>query len=155
MHGIREILEIHISDLVNFYPSTDHKLGKKAVRRIPVTRGNFAIVDADDYYRLVQFRWHSVGSNKTLYAARRPSGKAVMMHRWIMNAPDHLVVDHIDHNGLNNCKANLRLCTIAQNTCNAGSNAGATSRYKGVSWKKNAKKWSVTIQLNKKRFHIG
>ncbi len=77
------------------------------------------------------------------------------MHRQIMAAPDHLVVDHIDHNGLNNTRANLRLCTSAQNLCNALPPANASSRYKGVSWEKRRKNWRVVIQFNNKTYHLG
>ena len=72
-----------------------------------------------------------------------------------MFAPSHLVVDHIDRNGLNNCRANLRLCTAAQNMRNIVSNVGATSRYKGVHWNKRMKRWAAAIQFEKKKYHLG
>jgi hypothetical protein len=72
-----------------------------------------------------------------------------------MDPPADLVVDHIDHNGLNNCKANLRLCSIAQNNRNVISANRGISKYKGVSWNKILKKWSAAVQLNKKRFYAG
>ncbi len=139
----------------NFYPSGIFKEGPEAIRRIPLTRGKFAIVDADDYYRLAEFRWQAVSGFNTIYASGSVAGKTVNMHRWIMDAPDHLVVDHIDHNGLNNCKANLRLCTTAQNIRNSLSIKGATSKYKGVSWDKIRRKWHVGVRLNNKRHYVG
>jgi hypothetical protein len=151
----------------NFYPSStyrsscrssseDGKQGSKTARRIPLTKGKFAIVDAEDYYQLAQFQWFISPGTNTLYAAgKRGEKRAIMMHRVIMDAPDHLVVDHIDHNGLNNTKANLRLCTRAQNNCNCTPNKGTTSRHKGVSWNKKMKKWRVAIKLNEKTRHIG
>ncbi len=139
----------------NFYPSGTFKAGSEATRRIPLTKGKFALVDAEDYYRLAQFNWHAKLGSTTMYAARRDGGKMIKMHRLIMDAPDHLVVDHIDHNGLNNCRGNLRLCTTAQNSRNMFSNNGSTSRYKGVCWHKKRKKWSATIQFNKKSYHLG
>ena len=138
----------------NFYPSGDFKLGDQAVRRIPITRGKFALVDADDYYRLVKFPWLANKSSSTFYAARTRNRKKLMMHRVIMNPPGHLFVDHIDHNGLNNCRSNLRLCTPAQNRYNLISKTG-NSKYKGVHWKSSRKKWSTAIQLNRKIYHIG
>jgi hypothetical protein len=140
----------------NFYPSGIFKQGSKAVRRIPLTRGKFALVDARDYYRLAKFAWHASGPAKNkLYAARREGPKAIMMHRMIMDAPDHLFVDHIDHNGLNNCRSNLRLCTPAQNRHNSLSIKTGTSKYKGVGWDKDRKKWRVGVRLNNKRHHVG
>ncbi len=140
----------------NFYPTTNFKLSLPVPRPIPLTKGKFAIVDADDYYRLVKYKWHiSDPASNTLYAARRLERKSLKMHRVIMGAPDHLVVDHIDHNGLNNCKSNLRLCTLAQNNRNCGASKGASSRYKGVSWRKDTKKWEAMIRFNKKMYRLG
>ncbi len=140
----------------NFYPSGIFKQGSTAVRRIPLTRGKFALVDARDYYRLVKFTWHANEPTKNLfYAAGNRRGKSVMMHRVIMNPPGHLVVDHIDHNGLNNCKANLRLCTPAQNVRNTLSSKTGTSKYKGVCWRKTKKKWTGQIYSNGKQYHLG
>ncbi len=147
---------VHLGDkCANFYPSQTLKKVAEAVRPIPLTRGNFATVDAEDYYRLAKFNWYTTTGAKTFYAARKCNGKAVMMHREIMNAPDHLVVDHIDRNGLNNCKANLRLCTISQNLCNTVSTKGSSSKYKGVSWHKREKNWVASIQFNGKIYHLG
>jgi hypothetical protein len=138
----------------NFYPSADLKLGDRAVRRIPLTRGRFALVDAADYYRLVKLNWYASSNGVTFYACGKVTGKRIKMHRFIMAAPDHLMVDHIDRNGLNNCRSNLRLCTPAQNCCNTASRKG-TSKYKGVGKGKNEKKWRAQINSNKKICHIG
>jgi hypothetical protein len=139
----------------NFYPSSTFKAGSEAARRIPLTRGKFALVDAEDYYRLLQYKWQAMLGRTTIYATGRADGKATKMHRLIMDAPDHLVVDHIDHNGLNNCKSNLRLCTSAQNSRNMFSSNGSTSRYKGVCWLKREKKWDAKIRLNGKIYNLG
>jgi hypothetical protein len=72
-----------------------------------------------------------------------------------MNAPDHLVVDHIDHNGLNNRKKNLRNCTFAENCRNTRLSSGTTSKYKGVHWHKRQKKWAAAIRCNNKTHHLG
>jgi len=134
----------------------DGKAGPKAIRKIPLTRGKFALVDAEDYYRLARYKWcSSTCGAKTFYALANWNRKRVMIHRVIMDAPDHLFVDHIDHNGLNNTKANLRLCTLAQNMRNTRPIKGTSSKYKGVSWNKDAKKWRTVIRLNTKSQHIG
>ncbi len=143
------------SSCANFYPTTNLKLGREAVRRIPLTRGKFALVDAEDYYRLIRQKWNAVIGNNTFYAAGTQSGKTIKMHRFIMDAPEDLFVDHIDHNGLNNAKGNLRLCTFAQNARNTQPTKGTSSRYKGVCWKKNAKKWVANVQPNNKRYFLG
>jgi len=92
----------------NFYPGTNIKLGLDLPRPIPLTRGMFAIVDAEDYYQLSQYNWQAASNKVTFYACGKVAGRTMKMHRVIMNAPDHLVVDHIDHNGLNNCRTNRK-----------------------------------------------
>jgi hypothetical protein len=139
----------------SFYPSSTFSAGSDAVRRIPLTRGKFALVDADDYYRLVKFKWTASSKTFTSYACGVVAGRKIKMHRFIMDAPAHLLVDHIDHDGLNNTKANLRLCTPAQNTYNIRSLPGGTSKYKGVHWHKKGKKWNAIIKLNGKQYNIG
>ena len=139
----------------NFYPSGDFKASSEAVRRIPLTHGQFALVDAADYYRLAKFQWYANGPTKTkFYAVRKCDGKNVKMHRVVMNAPDHLFVDHIDHNGLNNTRTNLRLCTHAQNIYNQPSRKG-TSKFKGISRQRHEKNWTARIHANNKTCHLG
>lgn len=77
------------------------------------------------------------------------------MHRLIMNTPDHLVCDHINHNGIDNRKQNLRNCTKKQNRANSRSLAKSSSKYKGVCWDKSCKKWCAYIKNNDKRTHLG
>ena len=143
------------SSCVNFYPSETCKAGSRAERRIPLTRGKFALVDADDYYRLSKFQWYAKYSGSTFYAVRNHSGKSVKMHREIMGGPGHLLVDHIDRNGLNNRRSNLRFCTSSQNLCNTVSIRGSSSRYKGVCWHKREKQWVASIQFKKKSYYLG
>ncbi len=77
------------------------------------------------------------------------------MHRLIMNTPPDLVCDHINHNGLDNRKANLRNCTIKQNNANARPAKWTSSKYKGVSYIKRKKKWAVYIKKDGRQFNLG
>ncbi len=130
-------------------------------RRIPLTRGKFAIVDPDDFDRLNKNKWHTNTGRNTCYAVRTAfkDGKRIhtKMHRVIMNAPKHLLVDHINHSGLDNRKANLRTVTIAQNNVNRAGykTKNSPSKYKGVYWSKRDKKWQVQICCNYKIITIG
>jgi hypothetical protein len=72
-----------------------------------------------------------------------------------MNAPAHLVCDHIDHNGLNNTKRNLRLCTKQQNAINQRPRKDGSSKYKGVCWHKRNKKWQARIHHSGRYYHLG
>ncbi len=131
------------------------------MKLIPLTQGKYAIVDDSDYEWLSHWKWHTFKGHKTHYAVRqtglRPQ-KSILMHRLISNPPNGLEPDHINHNGLDNRRANLRLCTRTQNLQNARARQGGTSRYKGVSWDKWGKlkkQWRADIQINKKRIHLG
>lgn len=79
------------------------------------------------------------------------------MHRRIINPPHPLVVDHINHNGLDNRKANLRVVTYAQNSLNRPyiKSKSSPSKYKGVTWHKYKRKWAVQICFNGKHKTIG
>lgn len=113
-------------------------------REIPLTRGMVAIVDAEDYDRVSAFRWHATRNsrNHRWYAARnvRENGNRskVKMHRFIMDAPAHLQVDHRNDDGLDNRRNNLRLATQSQNQRNQRAIGGRNKTgFKGVSQRKN------------------
>jgi len=122
---------------------------------IPLTQGKFAIVDAEDYDWLSQYKWCAAKDRYTFYAHRGSSGTTVTMHRVIMRAPKGVMCDHINHNGLDNRKSNLRLCTNAQNQYNKSPKKGCASRYKGVVWRRDCKKWRARIGFKRKRIHLG
>jgi hypothetical protein len=122
---------------------------------IPLTQGYFAIVDADDYENLSQYKWHAGVKGDRCYAYRKKGKKLIAMHREILNAPTGMHCDHINHNGLDNRKANLRLCTPQQNLFNQRPHRNSTSRYKGVYWSGEKKKWRAEIKHNGRKIHIG
>lgn len=139
----------------NFHPSRAAKAHSSAPRLIPLTRGKFAVVDAQDYPEISKFIWCADEGRRTYYATRRQNGKIIKMHRQLIKAPEGLVVDHIDHDGCNNRRSNLRLATLTENSQNKRGWAKTTSRYKGVYWRKNRKKWAAAIVANKERHHLG
>ena len=89
-------------------------------KEILLTQGQVAIVDDEDYKRISQWKWSYRRNPRSHYgyAYRGMNGHHISMHRLIMNAPDDLEVDHIDRNGLNNCRFNLRLATRSQQRAN-------------------------------------
>jgi len=130
----------------NFYPKCRQgerrrppKPRNDKVRYIPLSRGKFAIVDAEDFEELNKYKWYALRGLNTFYAARRVGRETILMHRVLMQPPDGMVVDHIDGNGLNNCRSNLRVCTPAQNAVNSRAK-GARSGYKGVEYAPRNKK---------------
>lgn len=122
---------------------------------IPLTQGYFAIVDADDYEKLSQYKWQVEIKRSVCYAHRTEGKKTISMHRQILNAPPGMYCDHINHNGLDNRKANLRLCTPQQNSFNQRPRPNCTSKYKGVFWSQRASKWRAEIKHNGRIVHIG
>ncbi len=124
------------------------------VRYIPLTKGLFAVVDAADYDWLSQYKWTAQMSGGKVYAVRNHKGKAILMHREIMQPPDDMVVDHIDGSGLHNCRRNMRVCTRQQNLCNTRPRGGR-SQYKGVRWETRRNKWVAEITCKGKRYHLG
>lgn len=132
-----------------------------AFRRIPLTQGKYAIVDPEDFERLNRYKWYASKWGNTFYAIRcagpRRNLKYIRMHREIISPPGHLVVDHINHNGLDNRKANLRPATRAQNNYNRliFKRKDSSSNYKGVAWKKDKKKWRAQIHFNGKCIFLG
>lgn len=131
------------------------------MKQLPLTNGGFAIVDDEDYEELSKYRWHSAGGG---YAWRMRPKKAgekwdrrIGLHRHVMNLDedDDRVVDHIDRNPLNNQKANLRICTEAENALNRSMLSSNKSGYKGVSWAKHLGKWRAQISFNRKIYSAG
>jgi len=124
-----------------------------SVRELPLTKGYVAIVDAIDFDRVNTHRWAALvqAGGRRVYAHRGAhiNGRRIEMrlHRFIMNAPPQLHVDHIDGNTLNNTRANLRLASNAQNLANQtkgqGVGWGHGSRFKGVS--PHRTKWQVRV----------
>lgn len=124
------------------------------MKKIPLTKGLFAIVDDADYDELVKYKWSADKGNVTYYAQRTVIGEKrnMRMHRQIMGVTDsRFDVDHKNGNGLDNRRENLRVCTRTLNNANAKTPKDNKSGYKGVCWDKERKKWAVKIS----RTHVG
>jgi hypothetical protein len=143
-------------------------------RRIPLTQGRYAIVDPADYPRLSRYKWRlcrTKGKN-ALYAERSirlPNGKysRILMHRQIMEKINsnlryttynrrttNLVIDHMNGDGLDNRRANLRLATVAQNAWNS-KKRNSRSGYKGVWFAADKGLWRAAIVYHGRRIHLG
>ena len=131
-------------------------------RRIPLSRGKYAIVDPDDCDTLSRYKWYAVKGGNTFYAVRGQWSKqskkrlTISMHNVIIETPDGYIVDHINHNGMDNRKANLRPATQAENARNARyPKKNTSSKYRGVWYNRQTKKWRATISVDRKRKQIG
>ena len=132
------------------------------MKQIHLTRGKYALVDNEDFEWLSQWKWHCshgyvvrdirVGRG----SKHRRFRQTILMHRLILglDVGDKRCADHINQNRLNNQKSNLRIATYSQNEANSISRGG-TSKYKGVSIYKVARKWRARIETNGKSKHLG
>lgn len=122
------------------------------MRIIELTQGYSTKVSDEDYEYLSQFKWmaHVNSRDKSVYARRKINIDGVQltvhMHREIMDTPRGMIVDHKDHDPLNNQRDNLRNCTHSQN--NANSSSSSKSGYKGVTI-------IAAITIDKKSIHLG
>lgn len=126
------------------------------MKEIILTKGNVAIVDDEDYDEISKYKWRTQGDS---YAARDEwefgVRKQIYMHREVMEAKDKEVVDHINHNTLDNRRENLRVCAQVLNMANARIRSDNTSGYKGVTWYKRDKKWKAQLQYKGKNINLG
>jgi hypothetical protein len=131
------------------------------VKQVELTRGKVALVDDEDYEWLSQWKWRAYTTlkNKSFYAVRtvrvNDHRTTVRMHRVIMDAPDNLEVDHIDGDGLNNQRSNLRLATRSQNQANCPLSSRNSSGYKGVYRYRPNGRWTARLRKGDRLLHLG
>ena len=137
------------------------------MREIPLTQGKVAVIDDDDFVFLSTHRWHADRRRNTFYAQREvvlSDGRRTeeYMHRVVLSRKLGRALlpgecsDHVNGNGLDNCRRNLRSATKAQNgmNCRRHSN-NRSSRYVGISWDKNREKWQAYVQASGKKISLG
>lgn len=114
---------------------------------VPLTRGHFAKVDAEDIPVVEGRLWRAAKWRSGWYAVRSVNRSTIPMHRAIMHPLEVMVVDHINGNGLDNRRDNLRIATASQNLMNRrGAQAGNRSGYIGVHWHKATGKWRAAVK---------
>ena len=138
------------------------------MKKIPLSQGEFALVDDEDYPELSKYRWylHTGPDSKQKYAVRqvvrrrgpRLAGESggkncrnVFMHRQIMDFPEAKEIDHINRDGLDNRRANLRVCSRSQNQSNHSLQCNNTSGFHGVTWNNTHKLWFAYTKYNGKQ----
>jgi hypothetical protein len=129
------------------------------VRRVPVKGGYEAIVNLEDYEAVKQFIWFSKNDPRNKYARATPTKNGVQghiyMHHLILPKKKGIVVDHINGNGLDNRRCNLRYATQAQNSSNSRPFQRSKSGFKGVSWATKRQRWFVSIAADRRRYFLG
>jgi hypothetical protein len=124
------------------------------VCRIPLTQGLFALVDPEDFDELSKYKWYAARNRRCFYACRRENGKVVYMHRQIMKPPPGMDVDHINLQGLDSRKRNMRTCTRAQNGYNHRPLWGGTG-FRGVRYVERNGKYEAFLRHRGKEILSG
>ena len=130
------------------------------MREIPLTRGLHTIIDDDDFDLIKQHKWCANKIGNTFYVQHsftHPGGRkgALYMHRVIMNPPSNMDVDHLDGDGLNNRRSNLRICTRGQNCGRQKPQVGRSSKFKGVSYHRRMGCWEAYVHSKDKKHPAG
>lgn len=131
------------------------------MKKIPLSQGKFALVDDEDYERIKQHKWGLLKTPYTFYVTRRTSRKTgqktIYMHREILGLKpfDGILVDHQDHNGLNNRRCNIRACTRGENAMNSRPRETKASRFKGIRVGGTGKGWTARIKFQGAITHLG
>ena len=130
------------------------------VAYVSLTKGYTAIIDAADAEAVGLWSWNVRIKPGGLVHARRThrvDGKktGIFMHRFLIGAPADMLADHINGNGLDNRRGNLRLATSSENRRNSRTPSNNTSGYKGVSWRAKDKKWRASIAVLGKQTQLG
>ena len=127
------------------------------MKEIPLTQGQVALVDDDDFEWLMQWKWHAVKWGNVFYAIRMlPSGskrERISMHQALIGKKKNRVCDHINGIGTDNRRENLRHVTPRQNAQNK--HVVSSSRFPGVAWHKATNKWESRVKINGKLLHLG
>ncbi len=135
--------------------------GVRIMKKIPLSQGEFALVDDGDYDDLIKYRWFLHKDERAKYAFRNArsedAGKRIriLMHRQILGTPQGTDTDHRNHNGIDNQRRNLRKCNKMQNQQNAKLRIDSKSGYKGVGQVSGSKTWQARIRNMGELIYLG
>lgn len=127
------------------------------MREIILSQGKVALVDDADFERVNQFKWTASEqpNGRGFRAVRFVKGSPIYLHRFIMECPAGLEVDHQNRDCLDNQRSNLRIATRAQNSQNRGMQSNNTTGVKGVIFNKQFSKYEACIYANGKKHYLG
>lgn len=138
---------------------------KLFMKEIQLSMGKVALIDDEDFELVCQYNWSILSGSKMgkdkFYAKahikKQKPYRKILMHRLIMGLcfGHNLTVDHIDGDGLNNRRSNLRVCTMNENSKNRPIPKANSSGFKGVSWDKSRDMWESYIKVEYKKIHLG
>lgn len=143
-------------------PANTYRYIDKSTIELELTQDQTCLIDAYDYDLVKEYRWFynkpkNSNSGYVLTNIRIDGKQKILkMHRLLMSFPDKsLDIDHINRNGCDNRRCNLRICTHQENQMNTSKQKNNKSNYKGVYFHKRDKKYISSIRFNKKLIHLG
>jgi len=119
-----------------------------------LNKGGTFIIDTEDYELIRPYCWCET-SGRYLVARNPEDGKLLKLHRLIMNAPDGLIVDHINHDVRDNRKCNLRVVNDQNSVRNRGLYSNNKSGIIGVGWMSREQRWRAEIRIDRKSIYLG
>lgn len=126
---------------------------------ISLTQGKFALVDDEDYDAVNKYKWCAHHVKNRWYATAHLTGTSnsrIVLHRFLMDINDPKIqVDHIDNDGLNCQRKNMRVCNNTQNSWNTPKKKNNKCGYKGVYKQSNSPKWRARISIRGKCLNLG
>lgn len=108
------------------------------------------LIDLEDIDKIKGYKWYLDNHGYTTNNKNN-----IRLHRFVMDCPEDMIVDHINHNTLDNRKSNLRICTQQQNCMNKSIQSNNNSGVVGVYWDKIRNKWCADIRFNRNRIFLG
>lgn len=134
----------------------DGRVEPVASTTIPLGSGLFATVDIDDAERLAGYKWRAHKVRNVFYAERSEGSSTVAMHRQVLQPPKGTVIDHINGDGLDNRRTNLRIVSHQENSFNRSANGNRASSFKGVSYDSDRLlRWHARIKKGGKTISLG
>lgn len=137
-------------------------MARTVTKKIPLTQGQFALVDDYEFIKLNKYKWYAAfykpinGFYAHTSMIENGKRKIVKMHRFILGVTDKdIEIDHKNHNTLDNRRFNLRPSTRAENQANRTSQKNSSSKYLGVSWDRESLKWQAEIMKDGKKVYLG
>ena len=120
------------------------------MRKIKLTKSEYAIVDDEDFEKVSRIKWHFTHG----YARTDRGNKKVYMHRLVMKFPSGMI-DHINQDKLDNRKCNLRISSKRENAINSKIRIDSSTGIRGVAWQSQISRWRAYIQENGRQSHLG
>ncbi len=124
---------------------------------MPLTRGFVGLADPSDITAVSDHVWHANFPKhaRSAYVCTNVSKRPMSLHRMLISAAPGEIVDHINGNGCDNRRANLRLCTHAENMRNRKKSRGGNSKHKGIYYEPNKQLWRAEIKFQGKKIRLG